>query len=37
VTALHALAKRKALPAAIVASALERYRIHADDTPPWTR
>ncbi|HET8876940.1 MAG TPA: alpha-ketoglutarate dehydrogenase [Casimicrobiaceae bacterium] len=37
VAALHALAKRSTVPAATVASALQRYGISADDTPPWTR
>jgi len=37
VAALDAMAKRKAVPAAIVAGALERYGIQTDDTPPWTR
>jgi pyruvate dehydrogenase E1 component len=37
VAALDAMAKRKAVPAAIVGGALERYGIQTDDTPPWTR
>jgi pyruvate dehydrogenase E1 component len=37
VAALHALAARKSVPATTVASALDRYGIYADDTPPWTR
>ena len=37
VAALHALAKCNTVPAATVASALQRYGISADDTPPWTR